>query len=426
MYARLMTDMEDYQDRGINPKHVEEWENSRRSPCAKDCWEAWDVDATLDDGSLLSVRLETKDGASLHSANDAPVVRLVLVRGDGSKLCALRRFAAADCTWDAEALGVRCGECMLDGTLRRIHVEATGLQVQGNPGDGGDCAVEVSFDLAASTRPVRPATGILDTGRDGRRMLGWICPMPRAVLNGSLTVGGETRAIAGTARHAHAWGTVAPTRALNDWLFVTHDLGERTVALLDVTSSARSGFIRFPMVWVMNKRGNVIYSSTTDTACTARTIDWYDDPATGRRFPHALSYAFRTPDGGTVRYELRGQEPAGDPCGIPCGTGAFGIARHSYVQACFLAAGTLSVTMPSETGDGPEAQHGQDDAEAENRAGRGAGEAGDEWNREDSYDGADLHMRTTVWTGQTHFGCALAGDSFDVEHSPQILTEYAF
>ena len=130
MYARLMTDMEDYQSRGINPKRVEDWENSRRSPCAKDCWEAWDFDAALDGGAVLSLRVATKDGASIHSAKDAPVIRLSLVRGDGTLVQASRSFAAADCTWDEQELDIHCDDCELSGTLRGIHLAALGLKTQ--------------------------------------------------------------------------------------------------------------------------------------------------------------------------------------------------------------------------------------------------------------------------------------------------------
>lgn len=263
MYARLMTDMEDYQSRGINPKRVEDWENSRRSPCAKDCWEAWDFDTTLDDGAVLSLRVATKDGASIHSAKDAPVIRLSLVRGDGTLVQASRSFAAADCTWDEQELDIHCDDCELSGTLRGIHLVANALEVQGASapaqatqtaagftasveapevatasagfaksvrfteavvtesaetkesaaaaaGPAGfaatemesvksaksvetatesaesteteetvvhsvqsaQCTISLNLDFTALTRPVRPATGILDMGHDGKHMLG--------------------------------------------------------------------------------------------------------------------------------------------------------------------------------------------------------------------------------------------------------------
>ena len=284
MYARLMTDMEDYQSRGINPKRVEDWENSRRSPCTKDCWEAWDFDATLDDGAVLSLRVATKDGASIHSAKDTPVIRLSLVRGDGTLVQASRSFAAADCTWDEQELDIHCDDCELSGTLRGIHLVANALEVQGvsAPAQAEEAEAEstrsaetaeseetakaatksagsaetaetakavaesttisLNLDFTALTRPVRPATGILDMGHDGKRMLGWVCPMPLARVEGTVVIGDETHAIAGTARHSHAWGTVTPSRAINDWLVVSQD--------------------------VMNKRGNLLYSNTLDSACT--------------------------------------------------------------------------------------------------------------------------------------------------------------
>lgn len=429
MYARLMTDMEDYQSKGINPKRVENWENSRRSPCAKDCWEAWDFDATLDDGAVLSLRVATKDGVSIHSAKDAPVIRLLLVRGDGTLVQASRSFAAADCTWDEQELDIHCDDCELRGTLRGIHLAALGLKTRETsaPAQAEEAAVgfaesaeseetaeaaaesatiSLDLDFTALTRPVRPATGILDMGHDGKRMLGWVCPMPLARVEGTVVIGDETHAIAGTARHSHAWGTVTPSRAINDWLVVSQDFGERMVMLLDATSSSRSGFIRFPMIFVMNKRGNLLYSNTLDTACTAETDDWYNDPETGTAFPSAVAYSFDTPDGVTLRYELRGEGPLYAPEVRPCGSGAWGLTKFSCIDARFRATGTLSITSPDASGVALETQ--------------GAGDDGD------SYDGDDLHLRTAMWTGETCFACGLAGKTFNVERSPQITTEYAF
>ena len=431
MYARLMTDMEDYQSRGINPKRVEDWENSRRSPCAKDCWEAWDFDATLDGGAVLSLRVATKDGASIHSAKDAPVIRLSLVRGDGTLVQASRSFAAADCTWDEQELDIRCDDCELSGTLRGIHLAALGLKTQETsaPAQAEEAAVEsaesteteetvvhsvqstqctisLNLDFTALTRPVRPATGILDMGHDGKHMLGWVCPMPLARVEGTVVIGGESHAIVGTARHSHAWGTVTPSHAINDWLVVSQDFGERMVMLLDATSSSRSGFIRFPMIFVMNKRGNLLYSNTLDSACTAETDDWYDDPETGTAFPCAVAYSFDTPDGVKLRYELRGEEPLSAPEVHPCGSGAWGLTKFSCTDARFRAVGTLSITSPDASGVASETQDAGDDG--------------------DSYDGADLHLRTAMWTGEACFACGLVGKTFNVEHSPQITTEYAF
>lgn len=435
MYARLMTDMEDYQSRGINPKRVEDWENSRRSPCAKDCWEAWDFDATLDDGAVLSLRVATKDGASIHSAKDAPVIRLSLVRGDGTLVQASRSFAAADCTWDEQELDIHCDDCELSGTLRSIHLAALGLKTQeaSAPAQAEETAeaaaesagsaeteetaetskiaaesttISLNLDFTALTRPVRPATGILDMGHDGKRMLGWVCPMPLARVEGTVVIGDETHAIAGTARHSHAWGTVTPSRAINDWLVVSQDFGERMVMLLDATSSSRSGFIRFPMIFVMNKRGNLLYSNTLDSACTAETDDWYDDPETGTAFPSAVAYSFDTPDGVSLRYELRGEGPLSAPEVHPCGSGTWGLTKFSCTDARFRAAGTLSITSPDASGVASETEGSDSDV--------------------DSYDGADLHLRTAQWTGETCFACGLVGKTFNVEHSPQITTEYAF
>lgn len=451
MYARLMTDMEDYQSRGINPKRVEDWENSRRSPCTKDCWEVWDFDATLDDGAVLSLRVATKDGASIHSAKDTPVIRLSLVRGDGTLVQASRSFAAADCTWDEQELDIHCDDCELSGTLRGIHLVANALEVQGvsAPAQAEEAEAEstrsaetaeseetakaatksaesaeaeetaetakavaesttisLNLDFTALTRPVRPATGILDMGHDGKRMLGWVCPMPLARVEGTVVIGDETHAIAGTARHSHAWGTVTPSRAINDWLVVSQDFGERMVMLLDATSSSRSGFIRFPMIFVMNKRGNLLYSNTLDSACTIETDDWYDDPETGTAFPSAVAYSFDTPDGVSLRYELRGEGSLSAPEVHPCGSGAWGLTEFSCTDARFRAAGTLSITSPDASGVASETQGAGDD--------------------DDSYDGADLHLRTAMWTGETCFACGLVGKTFNVEHSPQITTEYVF
>ena len=510
MYARLMTDMEDYQARGINPKRMEDWEEARRSPHAAGSWEVWDFDAAVDDGSLLRLRVGTKRPDSVRSSKDSPYVDLTWLRQDGTVVRAWRDFQPVECTWDESALGVHYDDCDIAGTLKFITLDIAGLvpdDTEGMEGnavtvndtgaadgvtddnadatdaekadadtkttsktaietiteaegtdsdatapvtddedgletDGDDDAgtVSVRLTLTSQARPVRPATGILDVGHDGKSCLGWTCPMPLAAMTGTITVDGKTQRVSATARHTHVWGTVPPTQALNDWMLASQNFGDRTVTLFDATSAAKSGCIRFPIVFVTNKRGNLIYSSTLDTACAEEVGDWYDDPETGQRFPLKVSYTFDTPEGGTIRYTLDGGDPLEAPRTITCGASRLGLKKLSYALAGFEATGTLEVTAPGRRRAGasvrvtaqgrvtvrPGDANADDGSDGGRAGGSGADNGGETDNYTDSYDGADLHMNTTTRTGHTQFLCALAGKGFDADHAPQISTEYAF
>ncbi|MEI6874577.1 MAG: hydroxyneurosporene dehydrogenase, partial [Spirochaetota bacterium] len=66
--------------------------------------------------------------------------------------------------------------------------------------------------LHGRVAPWRPASGIV---ADGDSFFAWLAAVPEGEVSGSITVGGQTRAVRGSGYHDHNWGNIS-TAALMD------------------------------------------------------------------------------------------------------------------------------------------------------------------------------------------------------------------
>lgn len=449
MDMRLMNDMEDYQRLGLNPKKVEDWEAQRRSPRARNAWEAWTVGATLDDGTLLDITYATKDPAHIGSADDTPVIDMTLTGPDGTVTHATRSIDADRCTFGEGGLDLGFDDCRARGDLRSLRLTATDLTLDsdntsaisdeaadnqaadgedttaGETNDENDAHYRIhgtGFDLRLDTqaRPLRPATGIFDYGHDARSCVGWLSPMPVATISGTIVIDGTARHVTGHARHTHEWGTIAPSDAWNHVLTVTQRFHGMTLTLVDITGAHRTGYIRYPMVFLTNERGILAYSDTLDTHCHSTvtgTATAGDDD--GAPYPNGITYTFDTPDNGTITYALADAEPLGDAATLRYATGAFGLKKHHIDTIRLTGTGTLTITEPQGArGRHAIVSHGtvvQSDDTPDTAD-----------TTVDSYDDPSLHATTTTYKGPAVATFRITGKQFDVRHAPQIVTEYVY
>ena len=437
MYMRLMNEMEDFEALRINPKRVEPWEDQRRAPATKNSWDLWIFDAVLDDGRHLTVNFSTKPFGKIRSGKDLPTIEMTVTDG-GEVHHTVRSFDPVDCTYGEDGCSIGFDDCSAKGDLRTYEIEI--------PGDE-DAA---SFTIANLTKPFRPGTGVFDFGHDARDYFGIVCPVTRGEISGTVTVDGETTEIHGLARHLHLWGNVPPT-VWNHGLVAWQYADDATLMIMDLTSARSSGFVRYPMCFVQNSRGTVVFDSTFDAHCTSEIVKESDDA------PTKVHYVFESPDGSTVTYDLEADgsvtpqnldvaKAIGTTHGTVCEFDTQGDAtlerpkredRRSRRRERIMEARREQLS-PDELSNGaendaaPDAKPETTETDASDdasKAASGGDNAAANETADEIYDPAGYGLSEKVTTSARGDGMCtfvLFGKTYHVEHSPQVQTEYLF
>lgn len=180
----------------------EAWEDGLRETPRPGTFEWWYLDMRLDDGTSLVIVFETK---SLTKTAEplTPRMSLTLHSPGGQTLEERQEFDPHEFAASRDQCDVTLGPNHLRGDLRQyeIHVES--------PRISGDFLL--TGDLPAS----RVGTGIIDFGPEG--YLGWLIPVPRGRIVGTMTLDGVKREVRGTGYRDKNWGTLSFAHTLKEW-----------------------------------------------------------------------------------------------------------------------------------------------------------------------------------------------------------------
>lgn len=185
-------------------------------PSSEPAWfEWWYYDATFDDGTSATVALYA---ASMFTRRGPPGVLVNVLDRSGKSHTSYAAFPDAPPTYGAPgeiAVGRSSAKRLADG---RVHVSARGQTEDGDP-----LAVELTFT------PRMPGfkVGTGEVRFDGKVALGWVVPMPRADVEGTVRVRDEERAVKGFGYHDHNWGELSLTNTMGHWYWgrvATEDL----------------------------------------------------------------------------------------------------------------------------------------------------------------------------------------------------------
>jgi hypothetical protein len=165
-------------------------------------FEWWYFDAAFEDGSYLVAILHS----SLYNAVDhKPTLDLRYYSPGSSPVVAIARFdrtayhAASDRCW------VRIGDCLAidEGECYRLLLRQGPLE--------GD------LTFWPQLPGWRVGTGRLFADPVSGHRFEWVVPLPRARVEGTLSVAGEHRAVVGTGYHDHNWGNLYLPAAFRRW-----------------------------------------------------------------------------------------------------------------------------------------------------------------------------------------------------------------
>ncbi len=287
--TRLMNTPADYQKLGVNPDRIEPWEDGRRDDSRPGAFEWWYFDMLLDDGTAVVVIFHDKDAAT-PDVTLAPYVDLRVTLPTGEEIYENFYASADEATFSTEGCNIRLGQNSLIGDLKRYAIEIVPVN-----GFGAKLVLE------STSSPWRPGTGYIGFGENDQDYFTWLCSVPRGRVHGQLTINGEARDIAGFGYHDHQWGTVPPLTIWNHWFWIRQAFDDYSVLVFDLVANANCNFARYPLVFVQDADGNIVFESVGNIDETKFEVDReYKQEATGKRVPGVFTYTFRDGDKSVV------------------------------------------------------------------------------------------------------------------------------
>lgn len=288
---RLLGADEDYQRLGIKRDTIEVWEDGRRLAPGKGHWEWWYFDAIMDDGMVVTIQFMTKNNKSIKQEEDTPLLKCLVTTAEGVSYEQDLSFELSECSIAEGACDVRYGQNRFFGDLSTYQIRVV-----------SDGHVGCDLKLTSTASPYRPETGIFELDNDPEKIYTWFCTVPGGIVEGTVELDGKPIHVNGTGYHDHQWGTTNYPQWFNNWVWARQNFGDYFVLVFDYVSSRKSGAKRIPIVFVEDKNGQIVYSSTSNVKC--RVEEEQVDPESGKDLPVRIAYKFWDDAGKSLTYRL--------------------------------------------------------------------------------------------------------------------------
>ncbi|RLC95009.1 MAG: hypothetical protein DRI77_10425 [Chloroflexi bacterium] len=184
-----------------------------------DFFEWWYFDVAFEDGSYLIAILHS----SLYNAVDhKPTLDLRYYPLKGSPVVVIGRFDRSAYSAAPDRCRVKIGNCLAVDAGDRYHLSLRHESL----------AAELTFWPQLSGW--RAGSGRLFADLSSGCHFDWVVPLPRARVEGALTVNGQRREVTGVGYHDHNWGNFYLPTAFGRWTWGRVLAGDWTVIFGDV------------------------------------------------------------------------------------------------------------------------------------------------------------------------------------------------
>ena len=273
--ARLINTPEDYKKLGVNPETIEKWEDQRRDTKQGGHWEWWYFDALCDDGTAVVIQFFTK--ISQFANKDYPMLTIKVTLPDGTNLHRRYQYSAAEGKFGAGQCDVQIAKHHFKGDFKNYSIFVDAAE-----GLGAD------IKLKSLAQPYRPASSYFQFGKN---YFTWLCAVPKGEVSGTITIDGQTREIHGRGYHDHQWGSNMYFSLWNHWLWARQGFDDYSLLVFDLTASKKYGHKRFPIMFIEDKDGNIIFENTEEVK--HEVLEEYFDEHCGKYVPKTSHYTFR-------------------------------------------------------------------------------------------------------------------------------------
>ncbi len=199
-------------------------------------FEWWYYDATFEDGTSVTLALYS---AQLFAGDRRPAVLVNLLDTSGKSRAAYHAFEPGTASFG------QAGEVSVAGSsARRIGDRAVRVIASGRTAEGEALEVDLTFE---GTMPGFKAGGG-EVRLDGKVALGWVVPMPRARVEGSVRIAGVERRVRGHGYHDHNWGELNLLDTMGYWYWGRLTSDQATVVYANVNFREALGVPPLTMV----------------------------------------------------------------------------------------------------------------------------------------------------------------------------------
>jgi hypothetical protein len=149
-----------------------------------------------------------------------------------------------------------------------------------------DIAVDLVFE--AETPGWKPGTGVTVAPVPRYNTMGWLVPLPRARVHGTLDIHGRKVEVEGHGYHDHNWGEAPLYHVVDNWHWGHVHCGEVGVIWADITMNRKLEYDR--MFMLLLSRGDRLVYESADLSTSYR--DWVEDPKYLHAYPSLIRVSF--------------------------------------------------------------------------------------------------------------------------------------
>lgn len=291
MKARLMDSAADFARLGVQPGKVQLWEDGHRGSGEPGHWEWWYFDCILDDGTAAVIQFFGKGFLGLFADGLRPFGMIKVTLPDGTSY--VEHFASPPdkSTFSRDKCDVQIGPHRFSGDLLDYDIVVDPINGLG-----------ARLRLHSQSQPYRPGSAYFGFGDDGhdQDIFTWLCVVPRGEVTGTLTIAGKEVKVHGAGYHDHQWGSCLYMKLWNHWTWARQRYDGYTVVLFDLVASESYGFQRFPIFFVQDADGRLVFDSTNAVVLEHEVLEEFHDTETDKVYPKRTRYTF---DNGAQRIE---------------------------------------------------------------------------------------------------------------------------
>lgn len=279
--ARLMDTAEDFKKLGLNPDHVEVWEDGIRNTDDIGNNEVWYFDANFDDGSKVIIGFRPKTFQGMTQKGYQPNLNFDITRPDGRTTQEFAFASWEESSMSKEKCDVHFGPDWCTGDFKDydIHIEGTKT-------------LACDLHYHALTKPFRQGTSEIALGDHDEFFYTDLC-VPKCEVTGTLTYDGKTVEVHGHGYHDHQWMNISPFSAFHHWLWGRMYTEKYVVYIYDFVCSERFGFTRIPFFIVAdNKTGKILFETNGNFQLDTELVPM----PVGKNFPKTSRYTFDNGD----------------------------------------------------------------------------------------------------------------------------------
>ena len=306
---RLLTRPEDYTRIGVKQESIEVWEDGRRTDDGTGEFEWWYFDAIMDDGTkvvvnfnshmddIMKTTVEQHIPPEARKVGDVRFLRVRVTEPDGkTNHETFLMFGADETEIGKDKCDVKFGSHFFAGDLQNYSIKVDPVQGTG-----------VDLKLTSMGESWRPGAGYFVFGEDEDRYFTWLCAVPRGKVTGTVTYGGKTIDVQGYGYHDHQWANIDHVILWNNWLWARQNLGDYNLLVFDFISSAEYGYKRYPLAFVEDKDGKIVFESFENENVKCEILEEYIQEGTNKNYPKVSKYIFEN-EGKKLIYTLSADE----------------------------------------------------------------------------------------------------------------------